>query len=127
LDVNRQLPLIKQYEDIGLWRIILRNNVILHKKTKKILSKKSSSQATEEEEDAPKKANQQQQEFQRSYMEMLYDQFGEEIRQINKAENYDAKRLATLIECLETGVDLFSPIDQRGLLISNNSKQSTKR
>jgi len=89
---------------------------------KKFFNRHAKQQAKEDKDNEDDSSQNPPSDFKMAYMEHMYDQYGEEIKQINKSENFDAKRLALLIDCLEAGVDIFSASEMESFMATHNLK-----
>jgi len=85
------------------------------------ISKESGSKkTTENKKENESKAEDNTNSFRGFYMEMITSNFGDDLDRLRQAGNLDPKKVEMLINCLETGKDIWTDLE-RNLLQSARS------
>jgi len=119
-----------QYIEIGLWRQVMQINQQICCKMEELdkmdknspdISKESGSKkTTENKKENESKAEDNTNSFRGFYMEMITSNFGDDLDRLRQAGNLDPKKVEMLINCLETGKDIWTDLE-RNLLQSARS------
>lgn len=111
-----------QYIEIGLWRQVMQINQQICRKMEELdkmeenssdMSKESGSKETTEDKGINSKAEDNTSSFRDFYMEMVTSNFGDDLDRLRQEGNLDPRKVEILINCLETGKDIWSDLERR--------------
>ncbi|XP_078348877.1 uncharacterized protein LOC144633854 isoform X2 [Oculina patagonica] len=111
-----------QYVDIGLWRQVMQINQQICR-TMEELDKMEEDSADDSEGNGSKKSTENKEveesktedrprSFRDFYMEMVTSSFGDDLDRLRQEGSLDSRKVEMLINCLETGKDIWSDLEK---------------
>ncbi|XP_031554230.1 uncharacterized protein LOC116291229 [Actinia tenebrosa] len=109
LTTNPSLPIPERYCEMGLWKQIMQVNQHVWRLMESLEEQDVGSndcEKTENSAEKPKKS------FRDFYMEMITSNFSDDLDKLRKDPSLDHKKVSILIDCLETGKDIWSDVEK---------------
>lgn len=112
-----------QYIEIGLWRQVMQINQQICRKMEELdnmegnspdnAKESGSNKTTENKEEKESKAEDNPNSFRDFYMDMVTSNFSDDLDHLRQEGSLDSKKVELLINCLETGKDIWTDLERQ--------------